>query len=126
MSRGVNHLIGLGIALVVMAVLAAVRAARRTHTIDHGKEARATVLHVEHVVPRGNSLSQPYFLIQVAIPRGDGTEIVAVARAGYWSVDRVPDSGWTAPVYYRERLGTTTLVEIMGPPSRATKADPPA
>ena len=30
--------------------------------------------------------------------------------------DRLPEPGWTVPVYYGERLATTTMVEIMGRP----------
>ncbi|MEY9912131.1 hypothetical protein ABIA35_008390 [Catenulispora sp. MAP12-49] len=121
-----TRLIGIVIGLAVAAVLAVARAVRRKRTIDHGEEARATVLHAEHVVPRGRSLTQPYFRIRVAIPRGDGTEIVAVARAAHWAINKMPKPGWTVPVLYRERLLGRTAVEIMGPPSRATKGAPPA
>ncbi|MEY9929241.1 translation initiation factor IF-2 [Catenulispora sp. GP43] len=42
-----NALIGLGITAVITAVAAAVRSVVRERTIDQGKEAHATILHVQ-------------------------------------------------------------------------------
>ena len=96
-------------------MLAAARAVSRQHTVEKGKDPHARILHVERVEST-RAPSRRFVRIQLAIPRPDGTEIVAVAGAA-WS-DRLPEPGWTVPVYYGERLATTTMVEIMGPPSR--------
>jgi hypothetical protein len=95
-----------------------VRALGRMHTISRGKTTQATILHIEKVVrkdPRYGEFDK-FLRIQVAVPRPDGIEIVGVARAP-WS-DDPPKVGWTIPVSYVERLGTTTKVEIVGPATK--------
>jgi hypothetical protein len=80
---------------------------------------------VEHVA-EGGILNQQFLLIQLAIPRPDGIEIVAVARVPWRPTDTMPEPGWTVPVTYRERLGTTPRAEITGPYSRTGSSDPSA
>jgi hypothetical protein len=113
-----GHLSDVIIELAVGAVgvlgVVAWRAANRKHVIAHGESAQATILHVEKIELRDYPGSLELFLnIQVAIPRPDGGEIVGTARAP-WS-DNPPKVGWTVPVIYLERLGTTPKVQIVGP-----------
>lgn len=79
---------------------------------------------MEHI-QEGGVLNQQFLLIQLAIPRPDGIEIVAVARVPWRSGDTMPEPGWTVPVTCRERLGTTPRAEITGPYTRVAKVDPP-
>jgi hypothetical protein len=95
--------------------LVAWRAVNRKHLIARGETAQATILHVEKIELKDYSQgSLELFLnIQVAIPRPDGIEIVATARAPLSA--NPPKVGWTVPVIYLERLGTTPKVKIVGP-----------
>ena len=108
-----SQLIGMALGAIATAALAAGRALNRRHTIDKGTYTQARVLNaelVDHSRVRGG---ERFLLIQLAIPRPDGTEITAVARADFSA--KPPQPGWTVPVSYLERLGTTTKVEITGP-----------
>lgn len=120
--------------LVEVAVIATVgigaivwRAANRKHVLAHGEPAEATILRVEKIEIRDyRSGGIELFLnIQLAIPRPDGIEIVATARAPL-SADP-PKPGWILPVVYLERLGTSAKVQIVGParPKRSPDAAPP-
>ena len=106
-----NRLIGIVVGGVATVAMIGVGALNRRRTTEEGTSAKATVLHtalVDHRSMRG----ERFFRVQLAIPRMDGTEIVAVATIGYSATP--PKPGWTVPVRYVERFGSTTKVEIVG------------
>jgi hypothetical protein len=99
------------VGLVVLVGLAG-RALNRRHIIGRGISAQAYVLSVE-VAARDYRYRNPelLYVVQLAIPRPDGTEIVAAVTL----FKDPPQPGWTVPVRYIERLGNTTKVATAGP-----------
>lgn len=89
------------------------RGFRRRHVEAKGVAADATVIHVEIAEPReefGNSIR---IRMQVVIvPRGTPDFIAMVS--GNYPKDNLPQVGWTVPVTYILRLGSTPLVQITG------------
>ena len=108
-----SRLIGVILGPVAAAAMIGVAALKRRRTIDDGVSAMARILHVD-VVDHGRVKGQRYLAVQLAIPLPDGTEITAVATVGYSASG--PKVGWTVPVRYIERFGSTTKVEIVGRP----------
>lgn len=97
------------VGLVILAGLG-VRTLNRRHIIGKGASAQASVLSVEvHKDPR--TRAAVLYVVQLAIPRPDGTEIVAAVTL----FKDPPSPGWKVPVRYLERLGNTTKVAIAGP-----------
>jgi hypothetical protein len=97
------------VGLVVLVGLAG-RALNRRHIIGKGISAQACVLRVEvHKDPK--TRAAVLYVVQLAVPRPDGTEIVAAVTL----FKDPPQPGWTVPVRYLERLGNTTKVATAGP-----------
>ncbi|ACU73897.1 hypothetical protein Caci_5037 [Catenulispora acidiphila DSM 44928] len=90
-------------------------ALNRRHIRGRGVSGQASVLRVDaHKDLRTGSVI--FYVVQLAIARPDGTEIVAAVTV----FGDPPQPGWTVPVRYLERLGNTTKVATDGPfkPSR--------
>ena len=104
------RLIGVVVGGVATVAMIGVGALNRRRTTEAGTSAKATVLHTE-LVDHRSMRGERFFRVQLAIPRVDGTEIVAVATIGYSATP--PKTGWTVPVRYVERFGSTTKVEIV-------------
>lgn len=98
------------VGLVVLVCLAG-RALNRRHIIGKGISAQAYVLSVEAQRDIRIPSSELFYIVQLAIPRPDGTEIVAAVTL----INDPPQPGWTVPVRYLERLGNTTKVATVGP-----------
>jgi hypothetical protein len=91
------------------------RKVRRRHIEGKGTSADATIIHVEIAEPPERFNGNVRIRMQlVIVPRG-APDFVAMA-AGHYPENNLPQVGWTVPVSYIMRLGSTPLVQVTGVP----------